>query len=320
MLKKLLILALAAAPFLPAQPANGWPTGNRHFPWDKFPIVTCIYRKQGANITPIVGMVLSTVATVQANSGFHPHSATGRPGLTLLSQTPVNGATDSAGCVTYIYKGQNFSEWVTIQSHDVATGTIYSGVNVYLGFYEWDWLGRPYQMSPYDGSFIQPMSRHPDPRHVTNVVRNSQESNYADYNTLQAFEAAADAFYSLPTGANPGRYELDLIRMSLPDGGVADNSVISPNPGDGYAFSEWMQPVLEQHMVGTEIDISNPSTIAPDGSPIYYVSAIGLMKAMGCRAGAVVTRGQQRRPIDDPYWYSISVLHFVCTHSGLSLQ
>lgn len=295
---------------LQAQDPN-YPIGDEFNPWE-----TVIHQSCFAATYFVPGMVPITVrpfnmetiltSTVQSQSGYHPHTAVARPQGTVLNGRILQ--TNSDGCVYYDYKAPGYSGWTTFVVVPVDTHYRTGGMNNYFVYRDINTSGQIVQLTNFFyQSLVQPFTNHQDDWH-------GYYSRYGTRDSVDAMRMVAYAFANSYPQYNPGQYKLDIIRGSLPDGGIADNEM-GATVGSGYIINQFdpAQPKAEQHAMGVEWDVANPSIATGDGGTLQILLNL-VVNRQGCHLGKTDQYGTPVEPNGiNGYWFSQSVVHIICS-------
>jgi hypothetical protein len=317
-------------------------TGRHYFPTDKAGVKHCLYKitKIGtSNMTQIqpapAGIAVTVTALPQAGSGFHSHQGGGRPNPKLLSTVPAGNITDATGCVTDIYQLPGYSGWYTFTG--TASGYPPDGVNSYLSQYELApktsllvTRGQPQYFVPWLdlANVAMTTDLHIDNRHTDYAGREEVAFSYpqtgqtygtfyATYSRYGTIEFTRDLEFCVRHFAynNAWGLELDIIRASLPHGGVADNQMASGS--SSYTSAEWLPDLEEEHLYGVEFDIANPIIIAA-GNVTAWLAAANAMASYGCHTGLFdphgnfIGLGGNPQSAANQYWQNQTVIHVAC--------
>jgi hypothetical protein len=303
-----------------AQPNNGWPTARKFYPWDLITWQYCAYHYvfQGGQVvqTPEPNVFVFTTAIVQPSSGWHTHAGPTRPQAAVRSVSPGNGQTGADGCVNYTYKGPGYSGWYTFESSTSDQRYTPKGTNSYFGYYEHGVNGAERDLTAFFGQdYTMFEGLHDDTRHKDRSGFTGF-SRFGTWESIGLMTRIASAYEHSPS---VGGLKLDVIRGSLPDGGIADNEYPSSGP---YLFGEWIARQAEVHMYGGEWDLANPR-IQAGGDADHFALLYGIMSSVfkGCRLG---TLNQNGTPLGTAniynYWLNQDVVHIVCSAAPLGLQ
>jgi hypothetical protein len=326
-------LLMASSSVWSQQNICGSPPPNRYYsasqnydPWDIIPMTYCIWvwsTQNGSPVQiPVQGVQVSQSATVGAATGYHWHMGAGRPVPTLLSTVPANSVTDSNGCVKWRYQAPGYAGWYTMVGNATYVAAFQpQGDNTCLIHTQHDWMGNQllfddfYEVLQLIGSltYAQPETNHLDSRHGGTSSRyGTAESTYNMSKVVQSFFANRSV--------NTSGVVLDILRGSLPWGGVADNAITTAN-GASYLYPEWTEPrQAETHMYGVEWDVTNPASQA-GGNTAYYTLLESTAARLGCTVGKNSQTGGTIQPYGaSGYWSGQSVVHLVCSVAPENVQ
>jgi hypothetical protein len=302
-------------------PVNGWYTGREYFPWQKAKDVYCVYFKTQDLFTgaikevPANGVTVSAIASVQPGSGYHVHSQSPRPYPTIINQTPSDGRTDATGCVTYTWTSAgNLAGWITFQ-HSAIGPFPTNGVNSRYRYLDSGPNNSKIDFEQYPESLglivNQPFGNHPDTRHNPSPAGGFDNARYGTPASAHLALRISESYFALSAGMIGNAIPLDLIRGSLPDGGLADNETGADQRGP-YVSPEWAGRANEYHQLGVEWDFGNPLLINSD------VRAWSLFQSViyghACVFGAATPDGTAIDPnLLMSYWSGKPVVHVACS-------
>ncbi len=314
----LALLALCSFAQPPSNPYPNDPSGQLFYPNDQFSGVYCAYVTLNNGVTyPSPGVVVNFDSYVTRFSGWHSHDSGSLRRPQMIPLSPLTGTTGYNGCtppVTWQFPG--FAGWYTFEAVPTNTAFHTKGINNYAKYYT-ESNGAFSNLVPYpDNQQINvPQSYHIDydhgsggfSRYVTLPVATRLTSASVAYN-LNAADLKVQ-----PIGGN----RLDITRCSIPDGGIADNDKGGLSPSDNgnpYLPAEWQTRISEEHGVGTECDVVNPSTIDND----HYVLAMQVLQLNACIVGVYDPDGN-RLTTPLTYWINQSVVHVTCSRAPLGI-
>jgi len=317
----LLMILLAGAAFAPVGQAQVSGYDNAQvLPWAQIVTQHCFYFGPGLHQNPYppgIPVVLSVRS--QQFSGWHGHDDGTKP-LPVFANGTFNNRvfanTDAFGC---IYSGPvqmpNLAGYYIFEAFAASTGRT-AGLNLYAKA-TWADVSHPNPWNPVLGSSdnlqslidlpyspltMQPFVIHPDHDH------SDRTRALLGPLVLAKFQTLANEYVTLQAedGTLPRLDQVDFIRGSLPDGGIADN-MYGESP-------EWKTRKCEAHDKGTEMDISNPLKYISDallagGYWNYLNSAITVA---GCKLGAYTQDGTIPFGGSTQYWSSQTYLHVTC--------
>ncbi len=264
-----LLFALAGLGCLGAGEMHDNPIVKPVYPWEGVTITLRVVRQrknaQGVvtSETPVVGAWYNMFNQDTRCSGYHSHEceSSERPSQTPIAvralaqgETPTRLKTDGLGYVIFRWLGNNFSGEVTTFMIPEDTSFPTEKFHTYLGYFD---LAK-------HGSTVQPVylralpaygdladfTRHDDTRHKDNAGQVGN-SRYGTINALASIELMAHYFRT----RGPGNQKMDIPRISLRDGGCADNKMLA-GAGTVYQYTTWAQ--LGCNSLGIAINIENP--------------------------------------------------------------
>jgi hypothetical protein len=315
-----------------SQPSNGYHyAGRNYFPTDKVPIRYCAWHTVNGRIVPTPGISpVPITGQVQSGSGFHSHTGGTRP---LPALVAAGGPTDSNGCSTSTFQMPGYSGWYTFVGTPASPYPV-AGVNTYGVYYQRDPQKRPLYLIPYldiSSDTMDPSdSIFPDWRHgdTSGLLKfpetwggnQTAYAIYARYMNIPTSRAFQESAYRFAAGGYLAGYpKLELIRASLPHGGIADNEVDSANHNGS---PEFVSRIGEQHLTGNEFDIINPLINQPPNPPPgqgdYFVVALAYLTSFNCilgrdDPGTGIFLGSANDELT--YWHAQTVVHFTCSPS-----
>lgn len=321
-MKLQLCTALLFAGAVFGQPSNGLSTGKNYFPWEHPGGTYCAKNKITSSsgvvtYTPAPGVLVNPSVSVQVNSGFHAHNGPTRPVPELLFTSTPDSKTDANGCISFIWSSpESYAGWYTFQMIPADPGFKPYGSNNHFVYYDWGLNGLPVALVPYDenaaAGINQAFGAHNDGRHI--VLNSTDNARFGTrISTVLMFRISYDYFLKSGRLVGGPAQELDLIRGSLPEGGAADNERTSQLFGPYLFASEWLTRPGEEHGLGVEWDVSNPSNL--DGNINRFLLLEGIAELHGCRLGK---NDQYGTALSSPggstgYWASQDVVHIVCS-------
>ncbi len=114
-----------------------------------------------------------------------------------------------------------------------------------------------------------------------------------------------------------GRYRMAPWRISIPDGGKADNEI---DANTNYLFGPWLGRIAAWNQYGTEVDIVNPKLYANVNDELDQHLAFSQVQTIMFRRGWVLSEtdqlGQSKLDII-AYWYGQPMNHYVCKSAPL---
>jgi hypothetical protein len=297
-------LLLAASAF-----GQTYPQGPNFYPDELVGSEICIYIQVFENgrivsTTPVPGVTVTfNNPIVTPTSGWHTHEGTiGNPARpTGYYTTATAVATDSSGCAVAVYQMANWAGTYTFTSQHISPLDEQIHVNGVVNNFEyaspiWGPLV-PYLDNP---AINAPQNIHQDPGH-------SIQTRYLILPVQQALSAASSDYLINSTQQAGIVDRLDIVRGSIPWGGISDNEV--------YGADLWFVSAFEEHQWGSEVDISNPNG-AMNG---LYAFALQSLQRQGCTVGSFQkgTGGKLSDPIS--YWQNQNLVHIVCSTAAWEL-
>lgn len=315
--------ALAFGQYQDNPPNNGFFTGREYFPWDQAKTQACFFYKTVDIRTgvptevPAKNVSVAAFVSVAPNSGYHQHSGGARPYPTILSESPADAITDATGCVTYKWNSPaNFSGWYTFQSS--AIGFPSNGVNSRYRYHDWSSTGGILPFVPYNEGvglvLNQPYGIHADPLHNPVPTGGYDYSRWGTKPSTDLALRISDTYFALSSSSafQGVTTQLDIIRGSLPAGGVADNET-SAAPYGPYLNAEYQIRSNELHQLGVEWDFGNPINSA-NGNQRAWDLFMRVITAYGCQLGYDDPNGNPLGPAQALlYWKNVPIVHVVCT-------
>lgn len=300
----------------PCDPELGTPGQHQYLPNDQVVFTYFAYTTDSyGNITPINGVPLKVTFYTTQYSGWHEHETSlyGRPQAIPISSNGGDGTTcttSGAGTCTFGFQLPGLSGWYSF----IVTPSVYfpiRGANFYARY-------AVYQQGPNNG----PLLPYPDNRAI-----NTPQTNYVDSNHVGASRFLLNNVITRVSNSS-ARYAKDvntilftpdlvnMMRGSLYDGGIADNFM-----DYNQYTANWQTPLWEEHGVGTEVDLLNPTTNPAPGQGITGAAAILIeeFEINGCNLGDhepdTLTEMSQDQATN--FWYSESYIHMVCGNAKL---
>ncbi len=245
------------------------PQVDATYPWEYVTInMRAVYTNQaGQFVAPAPGKWYNMIIQDNESSGYHSHGsdASPRPSQTpvassalLAGETPIRRMTDLNGYVQFRWKGNNFAGEVTTALVPEDSTFPIEKYHVYLGYFDQIRAGSSVQpvylrALPAYGDLAD-FTRHDDTRHLDNAGQVGN-SRYASINAIANIELMAHYFRTRAVGG----YKLDVPRISLRDGGCADNKMLA-GAGTVYQYAVWQKKACNSY--GIAIDIENPAIAA----------------------------------------------------------
>lgn len=319
-LQILALLCLLAVQGFPAQEIKPEVEGRKYYPWQVITLIDQLFNKVYDSLGNLISVAVAPNEWVNIavfydeTTGYHPH-VTGDPkgaqphaGHWISNTRQI---TDANGNVLFDYRPNGYSGWIhfviTPENPKFPVGRLKN----YLGYYLKGPNGTYNYLAPMGGkSYTMDRARHLDTRHG-DIPGGAYVSRYGTPAAVQAMQFIAYKYQQ----QNKYGLQLDLMRGSLPDGGVADNQVQAGNRSP-YDYPEWTATSGDAHMYGTEWDIESPASQAPPGLIAAFVFDLfqTIVYRMGCHAGYVDKFGV---PISNPlgstgYWAGQGVQHINC--------
>ncbi len=324
-----LIFALTlSAQWLPPQPARF--DGKPNNPYPKYPqnydltpnskadTGACVKTIHPDGTTePTVGVSVTLQGYPTLGSGYHSHELQSfpRPNPTIFQA--FSQLTDSTGCAIW----QNFtwpreSGWWTLQYLVPVTGTT-PGFNFYLAIGSSGYsptISRTNQLADLPERLLSGSAAvfHPETR--TNP--DNRHSGFSRYmaplagqrmdNSAKTYKALMTTLYPSGTG-DPNFNLLNVLRASLPSGGLADNRYV------GNVQGEWQANRNEQPPDGNGADVLNPNYVDPGGGP--YVALLSAIHQNGCNVGRRDPDATADMAVADAesYWRTQIWVHLDCS-------
>lgn len=324
----LFALTLASAQFLPPQAAKS--DGSPNNSYGKFPatyLVTpnsnvragaCVYTVQSDGTkVPLVGIGVTMQAYPTLDSGYHSHEhyEIARPYPTVT--VSFSQVTDADGCVYYPVTLPKHAGWWTFQYLTTVAHIV--GDNVYLGFGGSVFSAASVRnLKPIDlpERLLSGTAAvyHPDVRTTVLPTYDSRHSGFSRYVTPPAgahvdqmakdYKASLTAQFPFAPPNDPYYNLLNVLRGSLPDGGLADNRYFEAS------VIPWQADLNEQHPDGNGVDVMNPKYVDPVAFDLLLLSASAHGCALSSRSPAGVTDMSQA--VAELYWRQTDWIHFNC--------
>lgn len=301
-------------------PNNNWPIIDYQvFPDDQGTYRGCASFVDGSGVIHFAKNIPVSVSTyVTQYSGWHGHevfpiTSAPRPQPVWLGVT--SGITGDNGCFAVTFELPGIAGWYTFEAV-IAGQTV--GTNVYV------WYGSPNPFSrlaaadhliPYPDNPVNNVSQslHHDPLHGPQTIP-APPATRLEYTRfvqrgIDSQLSAASIGYRQSSGTAGVIDRADIVRCSLPDGGLSDNQSY-----DLGAAMTWSTQVFEEHAKGNECDVINPK------ATLDLTHAVLLMQAMiqqSCGVGAFAPDGVAALPDRVGFWLDQSYLHMVCANTRL---
>ncbi len=318
----LLLIAASSAALFAEVPGC---TNITAYPWERVLPYACfsVLHSDGSKTPYPAGVGVVWTSRAVRYSGWHGHDSGNRPVAqydapdALGTGNSVSSTTNSTGCVeahvaTLPGISGDYVFEATAETGTTACVDIYAKTYTTFFYPNGVHSQRSLVQIANNGNF-QPFVIHADADHALDqraVTQGTTESRV--YSIAAGYISLQQA-----GGMNPFLLDkVDLIRGSLPDGGIADNAWLID-----YPQYEWRAPYAEFHDKGLDIDISNPIFYTTNGveglaQARFWQFLVPAVVVSQCRFGNLTPAGIII-PTDTPhgvidYWATKAAIHLNC--------